>query len=116
MDCFLIVYLKLNFFKDSRRWMPTKILADLTSSGKSENESVETTSKTPPLKTSSVSSNGNTQQNNIIFNALHIIEHEIFYSERSIEQEQIKYRDGAGLLEKSLIYLLGTTLIDNSSN
>lgn len=103
------------FFKDSRRWMPTKILSDLTSSGKSENESVETTSKTPPLKISSTP-NGNTQQNNIIFTALHIIEHEIFYSERCIEQEQIKYRDGAGLLEKSLIYLLGTTLIDNSSN
>lgn len=57
---------------------------------------------------------GNTiHHNNVVFNALDMIQNEIFYREEERNIDQLS--QGAGLVQKSLVYLIGEDYHDFSS-
>lgn len=99
-------------FPDSSRWTPVKILSDLTTSSSKKEEKDDRIHSDPvtPLGNSA----GNTKRhNNVVFNALDMIQNEIFYRE---EERDIGLTiQGAGLIQKSLVYLIGDDYYDFSS-
>uniref|UniRef100_A0A336M6R0 CSON012672 protein n=1 Tax=Culicoides sonorensis TaxID=179676 RepID=A0A336M6R0_CULSO len=95
----------------SRTWSPVKILSDLTTtSKKAENDERIRSDPVTPL-----GSSGKSQSNhptNLVFNALDMIQNEILYR----DEDRVINVEGAGLIKKSLIYLIGDELFETSFN
>lgn len=96
----------MNFtFSTDSRWNPTKLMADITQLITPSSSNDSSTSAPASLQDRNISTtSGNIlYPNNMIFNALHMIENELFYR----EEPQIEAIVRGGLVTQSLAYLVG---------